>query len=166
MINACNDLWNANYRFTLNIAGEIDTQNRSYLKSKHFKLIENNPNIIFLGKCNNMREIYKKMDIVILPSWREGLSKSLLEAAAMSLPIITTDVPGCNDIIDNEHSGLLVPLRNQEKLKSAIRKYLKNPELALQYGSNARKEICKFFTVEIINNQILKIYEDFLNIKV
>ena len=56
--------------------------------------------------------------------------------------------------------------RNQEKLKSAIRKYLKNPELALQYGSNARKEICKFFTVEIINNQILKIYEDFLNIKV
>lgn len=166
LINACNDLWNCNYRFTLNIAGEVDTQNRSYLKSKHFKLIENNPNIIFLGKCNNMRKIYKKMDIVILPSWREGLSKSLLEAAAMSLPIITTNVPGCSDIIANEHSGLLVPLRNQEKLKSAIKKYLKNPELALKYGSKARKKISKFFTVELINNQILKIYENFLNTKV
>ena len=106
------------------------------------------------------------MDIVILPSWREGLSKSLLEAAAMSLPIITTNVPGCNDIIDNEHSGLLVPLRNQEKLKSAIKKYLKNQKLILHYGSNSRKKICKFFTVELINNQILKIYENFLNNKV
>ena len=84
----------------------------------------------------------------------------------MSLPIITTNVPGCNDIIDNEHSGLLVPLRNQEKLKSAIIKYLKNRELALIFGMNARKTVSKNFTVELINNQILKIYENFLNNKV
>jgi len=166
LINACNDLWDSNYRFTLNIAGEIDTQNRSYVKNKRFKLIQDNPNIIFLGKCNNMREIYKKMDMVILPSWREGLSKSILESAAMSLPIITTNVPGCNDIIVNEYSGLLVPLRNKEKLKSAIKIYLKNPELALRFGMNARKTVSKIFTVEKINNQILKIYENFLNIKV
>ena len=166
LINACNDLWNSNYRFTLYIAGEIDTQNRSYLKNKFFKLIQNNPNIILLGKCNSMREIYKKMDIVILPSWREGLSKSLLESAAMSLPIITTNVPGCNDIIVNEYSGLLVPSRNKAKLKSAIKKYLNNPELAIKFGANARKTVIKNFTVEKINSQILKIYEDFLNIKV
>ena len=166
LINACNDLWNANYRFILNIAGDIDTQNRSYLKNKFIKLIQNNQNIILLGKCNNMHKIYKKMDIVILPSWREGLSKSLLESAAMSLPIITTNVPGCNDIIINEHSGLLVPPRNKEKLKTAIKKYLKNPELAIKFGVNARKTIIKNFTVEIINNEILKIYEKFLNIEV
>ena len=164
LINACNDLWDSNYRFTLNIAGEIDNQNRSYLKNKFFKFIQNNPNIILLGKCNSMREIYKKMDVVVLPSWREGLSKSLLESASMSLPIITTNVPGCNDIIVNEHSGLLVPSRNKEKLKSAIKKYLKNPELAIKFGLNARKTVIKNFTVEIINKQILEIYEDFLNI--
>ena len=113
-----------------------------------------------------MREIYKEMDIVVLPSWREGLSKSLLESASMSLPIITTDVPGCKDIIINEHSGLLVPSRNKEKLKSAIKTYLKNPELAKKFGLNARKTVIKNFSVEIINNQILKIYEDFLNIEV
>ena len=163
LINACNDLWKDNYKFTLNIAGEIDKQNRSYLKNKYLQSINRNPNIIVLGKCKNMREVYKKMDIVILPSWREGLSKSLLEAAAMSLPIITTDVPGCKDIITNEYSGLLVPLRNKNELKSAIKKYLRNPELAKAFGKNARETVSKKFTVEIINNKILKIYEEFLN---
>ena len=163
LINACNDLWNSNHRFTLNIAGIVDKQNRSYLKNKYFKFIQNNPNIIFLGKCNNMSDIYKTIDIVILPSWREGLSKSLLESAAMSLPIITTNVPGCNDIITNEYSGLLVPVRDKEKLKTAIKKYLHNPELAIKYGINARKTVIKRFQTKIINNKILKIYDDFLN---
>ena len=165
LINACNDLWNSNYRFTLIIAGLVDKQNRSYLKNKHFEFIKNNPNIKYLGKCNNMRDIYKTIDIVILPSWREGLSKSLLESAAMSLPIITTNVPGCNDIITNEYSGLLVPVRDKEKLKSAIKKYLHNPELAIKYGMNARKKVTKKYTVEIINNQILKVYDDILKRK-
>ena len=84
----------------------------------------------------------------------------------MSLPIITTNVPGCNDIIINEHSGLLVPSRNKEKIKSAIKKYFKNPELAIKFGANARETVVKNFTVEIINDQILKIYDDFLNIKI
>ena len=60
----------------------------------------------------------------------------------------------------------MVPSRNKEKLKSAIKKYLKNPELAKRFGVNARKTVIKKFTVEKINNQILKIYDDFLNIKV
>ena len=166
LINACNELWNENYKFTLYIAGEIDKQNRSYLKSKYFKFLNSNRNIIFLGKCNDMRQIYKNIDIVILPSWREGLSKSLLESAAMSLPIITTNVPGCKDIIINEYSGLLVPVKNKEKLKLAIKRYLKNPELALKFGLNAREIVCKYFTVQIINNKILKIYEELLNIKI
>ena len=108
-----------------------------------------------------MREIYKTMDIVILPSWREGLSKSLLESAAMSLPIITTDVPGCRDIISNEYSGLLVPVKNQKKLKIAIERYLNNEDLAIKFGINARETVCKEFAVQKINNKIVKIYEDF-----
>ena len=164
LINACNDLWNDNYKFTLNIAGEIDRQNRSYLKSKYFRFIHKNPNIKLLGKCSDMKEVYSKMDIVILPSWREGLSKALLESAAMSLPIITTNVPGCKDIITNNYSGLLVPVRNKEKLKFAIKKYLENPALAIKYGENARKTVCTKFNVEIINKKILKIYDEFLHI--
>ena len=162
LINACDELWIKDYKFTLNIAGEIDRQNRSYLKKNHIESIKNNPNIKFLGKCQNMREIYKLMDIVVLPSWREGLSKALLEAAAMGLPIITTDVPGCKDIITNEYSGLLVPVKNKEKLKIAIEKYLNNPDLAVKFGTKARETVCKKFTVQEINNKIIKLYEGFL----
>ena len=80
----------------------------------------------------------------------------------MSLPIITTNVPGCKDIITNNYSGLLVPVRNKEKLKFAIKKYLDNPAIAFKFGNNAREIVCKKFTVQKINKKILKIYSDYL----
>ena len=162
LISACKELWDENYKFTLNIAGEIDQQNKSHLKKKDFEFILQNPNIVFFGKSNNMLSVYKKTDIVILPSWREGLSKSLLEAASMSLPIITTDAPGCVDLIEDKHSGFIVPVRNKDKLKSAIKKYIENPKLAIKFGGNARKKIAKEYTLQKINNKILKIYFEFL----
>ena len=163
LIEACNNLWSSNYKFTLEIAGELDKYNRSCINEKTFKNIIENKKIKFLGKSDNMLEVYKKIDFVVLPSWREGLSKSLLEAASMSLPIITTDVPGCQDIIRNNYSGILVPLRNVEKLELAIKFYLDNHLLALNYGKNARKDIMKKFSTDFINKQILNLYEDLLN---
>ena len=165
LIKACQELWKEKFKFKLNIAGEIDKQNKSHINNSTYKNLIKNPNIIFLGKSNDMAEIYKKMDIVVLPSWREGLSKSLLEAASMSLPIITTNVPGCNDIIKHEYSGILVESRNEKELKIAIKKYLVNPNLAINYGKIARKTITKRFTIKKINSQIIKIYYELLNNK-
>ncbi len=162
LIKACQDLWKEKFKFKLNIAGEIDKQNNSHINNSTYKNLIKNPNIIFLGKSNDMADIYKKMDMVVLPSWREGLSKSLLEAASMSLPIITTDVPGCNDIVKHEYSGLLVQSRNKEELKIAIKKYLENPKLAINHGKIARKTITKRFTIKKINSQIIEIYHAFL----
>ena len=158
LINACKKLWNSNYKFILNIAGEIDFQNKSYLNKKYFDEIIKNKNINFIGKSNNMLEVYKKMDIVVLPSWREGLSKSLLEASAMNLPIITTNVPGCNDIIINNYSGLLISVKDENNLKNAIKKFLDNQDLAISCGINARKIVKKKFQTNIINGQILNLY--------
>ena len=152
-----------NYQFTLNIAGEIDKHNQSSLKESDIDELFNNSNIKFLGKSDNMLEVYKNTDIVVLPSWREGLSKALLESAAMSLPIITTDAPGCRDVIKNYYSGILVPLRDIKKLKFAIKNLIDNPKLAKQYGKNARKVIEKDFEVNYINNKILNIYHQYLN---
>lgn len=165
LIKACQELWKEKFKFKLNIAGEIDKQNKSHINNSTYKNLIKNPNIIFLGKSNDMAEIYKKMDIVVLPSWREGLSKSLLEAASMSLPIITTNVPGCNDIIKHEYSGILVESRNEKELKIAIKKYLENPNLAINYGKIARETITKRFTIKKINSQIIKIYYELLNNK-
>ena len=159
LINACTKLWDENYKFILNIAGEIDIHNSSALSKKGFRKIINNKNIRFLGKSTQMVKVYKKMDIVVLPSWREGLSKSLLEAASMSLPIITTNVPGCKDIIKDEYSGLLVPVKDEINLSNAIKNFLDNQENAITFGKNARKIVLKKFTTNLINYQILKLYK-------
>lgn len=158
LVEACNELWENNYKFKLNVAGEIDSQNRSCLSEHNLKIL-NNKNINFLGKSNSMLNIYKKIDIVVLPSWREGLSKSLLEASSMCIPIITTDVPGCNDVIRHKYSGLLVPLKNKNRIRDAIKFLLENQNLSLNYGRNARENVVEKFATKIINNKILEIYK-------
>ena len=80
----------------------------------------------------------------------------------MSLPIITTNVPGCKDIIHNNYSGLLVSLKDKNSLRDAIKFILDNEKLALTFGINARKTVSKNFTTKIINNKILEIYKNSL----
>ena len=145
----------------MNIAGDIDSSNQSSLCEKNLEIFNQNKNIKLIGKSDDMRNVYKDIDIVVLPSWREGLSKSILEASSMALPIITTDVPGCNDVIKNNYSGLLVPPRDKESLKLAIKKYIDNPSVALSFGLKARENVLNNFTTRAINDQILKIYDQF-----
>ena len=68
-----------------------------------------------------MKELYEKVDIVVLPSLREGLSKSSIEAGSMSKAIITNNVPGCKEIIDHGVNGILVPPRTQKHWKMQLR---------------------------------------------
>ena len=103
------------------------------------------------------------MDFIVRPSWREGLSKSLLEAASMSLPIITTDVPGCREVIKDKYSGLLVPPKNKNKLRMAIKTFLENPDLAIEYGKRAREGVIGDFSLENINNKIINIYANYFD---
>ena len=162
LFEACYALWEEGYNFRLNIAGDIDRENKSTLTRKEIDNIAMNKNINFYGKVQNMKLIYNQNDIVVLPSWREGLSKSLIEAASMSLPIITTNVPGCEEIIENNQSGIIVPLKNKFFLKEAIKKLIKNPQLGMEYGLKARDLVKKKFEVSLINKKILKIYKDLL----
>ena len=162
LFEACYALWEEGYNFRLNIAGDIDRENKSTLTRTEIDNIAMNKNINFYGKVQNMKLIYNQNDIVVLPSWREGLSKSLIEAASMSLPIITTNVPGCEEIIENNKSGIIVPLKNKFFLKEAIKKLIKNPQLGMEYGLRARDLVKKKFEVSLINKKILKIYKDLL----
>lgn len=162
LFEVCLELWAEGYQFILNIAGDIDKENKSSLTRKEIKIISQNNNINFLGKISNMKSIYLKSDIVILPSWREGLSKSLVEAASMSLPIITTNVPGCREIIENNKSGLLIPKKNKLFLKKAIKKLIRNPKTGIKYGLRAREVVKSRFEVSFINKQILEIYNQLI----
>ena len=112
LYESCKILWSRGFDFELLIAGQIDKGNRSVIGEKEISDFKENPKIKLLGHISDMRSLYQKIDIVVLPSWREGLSKALIESASMGLPIITTDIPGCNDVVDNGISGLLVPVKD------------------------------------------------------
>jgi glycosyltransferase involved in cell wall biosynthesis len=109
-----------------------------------------------------MAALYAASDIVVLPSWREGLSRALIEAAAMERPIITTDVPGCRDVVDHGRSGLLVPIHNPRSIALAIRLLLDNPDLARRFGKAARQKVVAEFQVSLVNQSTLAQYERLL----
>ncbi len=162
VLQACKALWDKGFEFDLLIAGDVDLGNRSSLSSKELKEIQNHPRINCLGHVEDMRKIYEKSDLVVLPSWREGLSRALIEAAAMEKPIITTDVPGCKDVVDHGSSGLLVPLRDSRSLMLSICLLMQNPELAFKFGKAARKKVLAEFEVSLVNQRTLEQYENLL----
>ena len=128
---------------------------------------------------NNKTKIYQESSIVCLPSYREGLPKSLLEAAAAGLPIVTTDVVGCREAIINNQTGLLVPCKEPEKLANAIQKLIDKVYLNKTAGtilSPGQKFIFSLETTQRLlqensSNKISKnpsdnaMLADFLNIK-
>ena len=98
-------------------------------------------------KVANVIPYIQKSRISILPSYREGLPKSLLEAASCSLPIISTLVPGCKEICKDNHNGFLVKPKDHLSLSDAIEKLITNKNLIKKFGlkkqRNCRKKVCR-----------------------
>ena len=158
LLEACKLLWRQSISMELYIAGDLDKGNPSTLTLREKKVIQNNSRIHLLGHVSNMYELYNSIDVVILPSWREGTSKVLLEAASLEKPIITTDTSGCRNIIKHGVSGLLVNLKDARSIERAILLYLHNPSFAFGLGVNARKEVVTKFNLEKINDLTIKEY--------
>ena len=162
-LKACRSLWNEGYHFQLFLAGDLDVGNRSTLLKSDLDDLQNERLINLLGHVNDMRSIYNEVDAVILPSWREGLSRALLESASMKLAIITTDVPGCRDIVEHGRTGLLVPLKDTNSLKLAIKLLYHNPRLVKSFGVKAREKVINEFQVSLVNQNTIKQYSQLLN---
>ena len=161
LIQACKLLWEIKLPIKLFIAGKLDTGNRSVLKLKELKRLKNFKNISLFGHVENMRDLYKQIDVVILPSWREGLSRSLLEAASMEKGIITTNVPGCREIVEHNKTGLVVNIKSPIELKESILKFYNNIILIKKSGKAARQKVIKSFDVNRINNLTINEYNRF-----
>ena len=159
LIRACLLLEQENIPIKLYVAGKLDEGNRSALNEEEISVLKKLKDVFLLGHIDDMRELYKKIDVVVLPSWREGLSKSLLEAAAMEKAIITTNVPGCKEIVKHMKTGLLVNVNNPIQIKESIIKIYNNPGLAKKFGKAARLRVKKKFELEKINRMTIKEYE-------
>jgi glycosyltransferase involved in cell wall biosynthesis len=162
LLTACRALWARGAEFELLVAGGLDAGNRSSLTAAELARLQANPRIRCLGHVDDMRALYASSDLVVLPSWREGLSRALIEAAAMERPIITTDVPGCRDVIDHGQCGLLVPVRDAPALQLAIALLLQQPEWAGQLGREARRKVVDEFAVSLVNERTLDAYQQLL----
>lgn len=116
-------------------------------------------NVIFLGERADVEKFYAVMDIFVLPTHMEGLGASILEASAMEKPVIATDTGGCSETIDDEETGILVPLKNSQKLAKAIIYLFKNPEKARKMGKKGRKKVVNEFNTEIILKRLGEEYQ-------
>jgi len=118
----------------------------------------------WLGHVEDMPNLYRSADIVVLPSYREGLPKGLIEAAACGKPLITTDVPGCRNVVDHEVDGLLVPVRDAHALADAIRKLQDDPARRIALGAAARERALAQFDERIVISRTIGVYSELLGV--
>lgn len=144
-------------RFAL--VGDSDPENPSSVPLAQIQKWEREAVIEWWGWVEDMAEAYAKAHIVCLPSYREGLPKTLIEAAACGRPIIASDVPGCREVVRSGENGLLVPSRDPFALAEAIRLLVKNPSLRREMGTRGRDIAVKEFSTLQIISQTLSVYQ-------
>ena len=117
----------------------------------------------YLGKRSDIPALLAISDIFALPSYyREGVPRVLLEAGAMGLALITTDMPGCREAVHHEENGLLVPIRDEKALARAIERLAQNYALRVKYGQASANLIRNRFDLALVADQYAAIYESVL----
>ena len=132
-------------------------------KRRMFHTIQQNENIITVGFQEEVRPYYAISNVLILPSYREGFPNAVLQAGAMGLPSIVSDISGCNEIIEHEVNGLLVPKKNHIELQKAMEKMLYNTSLLKEFYQNARNKVVKSFDKNFVWQELKKEYENALD---
>jgi len=112
--------------------------------------------IEYLGKTNDVRPYITDCSVYVLPSYREGTPRSVLEAMAMGRPIITTDAPGCRETVIDGRNGYLVPVKDVDSLTEALERFIVTPELIPSMGEESRKIAVEKYDVRKVNDKILR----------
>jgi glycosyltransferase involved in cell wall biosynthesis len=123
-------------------------------------------NFFFAGSVNHetLLKFYQNATVYVLPSYREGLPTTLLEAMSCGLPVVATAISGITDVIDNHKTGLLVPTNSPENLANAILMLIEDSKLSEEIAKNARMHVQKYYDWDIIASKIEEVYLSFNNI--
>ena len=155
--------WNVSVRMVF--VGEPDPDNPATVTESELRAWVEEGVVEWWGHKTGMETVLPLAAVVVLPSYREGLPKVLIEAAAAGRPIVATDVPGCREVVRDGWNGYLVPPRDHKPLAEAIRRLVENPELRARMGSNSREVAIKEFRIEKVVADTLAVYNDLLGDK-
>lgn len=140
------------------LVGMADNENKSGVPESYLRDWDDGEYVIWKGHQTNMLDFYRNCDIVVLPSYREGLPKTLIEACAIGRPIVTTDAVGCKDCVDQGVNGFKVPVKDGAALAKALEKLINNRELMENMGNAGRKKAQLDFDVLEVIKRHLTIY--------
>ncbi len=121
------------------LAGNIDPTNPASLSQEDLNDLQRSNLVKLLGHRKDVANLMKRFDIFVLPSYREGFPKVIMEASASGLPVVTTNVTGCRSAVVHNKTGLIVPAKNAESLADSIGRLLDSAKLRQVMGHNARK---------------------------
>lgn len=142
--------------------GPFDVDNPAGVKEAQLNAWNRDGQVRFHGFAADVRPFFRNCSVFVLPSYREGTPRTVLEAAAMGRPIITTDGPGgCRQTVRPGESGFLVPIKDTEALARAMERFITQPELIGKMGAAGRRYMEEKFDVRIVNQAIL----DAMNLK-
>ncbi|MFT4059314.1 MAG: glycosyltransferase family 4 protein [Legionella sp.] len=142
------------------LIGEPDAGNPACIAPALLTQWEQEKIVELLGFREDIAKLIEQANLVVLPSYREGLPKILVEAAACGRAVITTDVPGCRDAIEPNQTGLLVPVRNVDALALAIKQLIDDPSYRQQLGKAGRALAEREFAIERIVAKHLDVYQE------
>lgn len=140
--------------------GAIDEQHKRGIKAEQVNEWVDSGIIEYLGSTEDVRPFIKDADCIVLPSYREGTPRTLLEAASSAKPIVATNVPGCNNVVEHGHNGLLCELKDPLDLAEKMIEMLSMSELELaKFGQNGRKKVVEIFS----ENKVISSYINTVN---
>jgi glycosyltransferase involved in cell wall biosynthesis len=144
-------------RFAL--VGRKDEGNPSSISYDQLTLWQKEGDVEWWGWQEDIITVLSMSDIVCLPSYREGLPKVLIEACSCSRPIVTTDVPGCKEVVLDQVNGLLVPAKQILPLADALEKLILDKDLRIQMGKEGRIRAVNIFSTTRVNSETLNVYQ-------
>jgi glycosyltransferase involved in cell wall biosynthesis len=142
------------------LAGSPDLGNPASITEDELRAWRHEGLVEFLGEQREIAPLYQQSHIAVLPSYREGLPKSLIEAAACARAVVTTDVPGCRDAIEPGVTGLLVPPRDADALSRAVQRLADDVDLRRRLGAAGRDLAERAFDVRHIVQAHVELYQD------
>ncbi len=148
------------HKIYFKLCGMVDIGNLESISEDYLNTIEVENYLKWYGHQTDMKSIYKSADIVVLPSYREGLPTSLIEACATGRPIITTNAIGCKDCVDEGLNGYKVPVKSVQELADAIEKLINSPEDRKRMGIYGRQKAEREFDQKEVVKKHIDIYNE------